>query len=240
MQNPNQPFNQSNPFDYSSAPVPVAQASGEVRLEFLRKTYSLFLAGIICSMLVGALTLRTPALLMAAYGVLTNPLIALVLIVGGSFGARAVSRIEGVNYAALFGFTGLLGWIITPLLYMYEARQPGIVTQAAIMTSLTFGALTAYVFVSKKDFNFLGGMLFVGIIGLVLGGLVNLFFFHSLGASYFMAWFTLLLFSGFVLYDTSNIMNRTDSRGYCSAALELYLDFFNMFLAILRILGGRR
>lgn len=229
MQNPQQPFNQSNPFDYSSASVPVAQSSGEARLEFLRKTYALFFAGIICCLLMGA-----------ALGVISHPLILLVLILGGSFGAQAVSRTEGLNYAALFGFTGMLGWLFTPMLAMYELRQPGIVTQAAALTTITFGALTAYVFVSKKDFSFMGGLLFVGLIGLIVGGLANAFLFHSPIASYLMAWFTLLLFSGYVLYDTSNIMRRYDSRGYCSAALSLFLDFFNMFLAILRILSGSR
>jgi modulator of FtsH protease len=238
MQNPNQPFNQSNPFDYSSAPVPVAQSSGEVRLEFLRKTYALFFAGIICCLLVGAATLRVPALFGISASL--NPLIALLLIVGLSYGAQAVSRMEGLNYAALFTFTGFLGFIFAPMLAIYELQQPGILAQAAVLTTITFSALTAYVFVSKKDFSFMGGLLFVGLIGLILGGLANAFLIHSPVASYLMAWFTLLLFSGYVLYDTSNIMQRYDSRGYCSAALSLFLDFFNMFLAILRILSGSR
>ncbi|RYG62174.1 BAX inhibitor (BI)-1/YccA family protein, partial [bacterium] len=108
------------------------------------------------------------------------------------------------------------------------------------LTTITFGALTAYAFVSKKDFSFMGGILFVGLIGLVLGGLANAFLFHSPLTSYLMAWFTLLIFSGYVLYDTSNIMQRYDTKGYCSAALSLFLDFFNMFIAILRILMGSR
>ncbi len=237
MQNP-QPFNQSNPFDTSSNFVPVSQSSGEVRLEFLRKTYALFFAGIICCLLAGAATLRVPGLFNISASL--SPLIAIVLIIGLSVGAQAVSRIEGLNYAALFAFTGVLGFLFAPMLAFYDLRQPGIVTQAAALTTITFGALTAYVFVSKKDFSFMGGMLFVGLIGLIVGGFANAFFFRSPVASYFMAWFTLLIFSGYVLYDTSAIMRRYDSRSYCSAALSLFLDFFNMFLAILRILSGSR
>ena len=86
----------------------------------------------------------------------------------------------------------------------------------------------------------MGGILFVGVVGLVLGGLANAFIFHSPLTSYIMAWFTLLIFSGYVLYDTSNIMRRYDTGAYCSAALSLFLDFFNMFMAILRILSGSR
>jgi len=239
MQNP-QPLNQgSNPFNYSSANVPVAQSSVDVRMDFLRKTYALFLAGIICSLLVGALTLRTPSLFTISASL--NPLIAILLIVGLSFGAQVASRIEGLNYVALFSFTGVMGFVFAPMLHAYDAMQPGIVTQAAMLTTITFSALTTYVFVSKKDFSFMGGLLFVGLIGLILGGIANALLFHSAVTSYLMAWFTLLIFSGYVLYDTSNIMRRYDSRAYCSAALSLFLDFFNMFLAILRILsGGRR
>lgn len=239
MQNPNQPLGQSNPFDYSSS-VPVANSSGEVRLEFLRKTYALFMLGIVVTLLVGAATLQVQPLMAASLAVWRMPLLALVLLFGLSIGAQAVSRVEGLNYVALFGFTGLIGWLFTPLLAFYELRQPGILGQAAALTTIMFGSLTAYVFVSKKDFSFMGGLLFVGLIGLILGGLVNAFLLHSPFTSYIMAWFTLLLFSGYVLYDTSNIMLRYDSRGYCSAALSLYLDFFNMFMAIVRILGGGR
>ncbi len=240
MQNPNNPYTQSNPFDYSSATVSVAQSSATERLEFLRKTYLLFLAGILCCVVTGAATLHVPALMRASLSVLQMPLLAMILIIGLSWGAQAVSRVEGLNYAALFGFTAVIGWIFTPILAIYEMRQPGILGQASALTIIMFGALTTYVFISKKDFSFMGGLLFVGLVGLVLGGLVNAFLIHSPIASYLMAWFTLLLFSGYVLYDTSNIMRRYDTRSYCSAALSLFLDFFNMFLAIIRILAGSR
>ncbi|HEY0074704.1 MAG TPA: Bax inhibitor-1 family protein, partial [Abditibacteriaceae bacterium] len=59
-------------------------------------------------------------------------------------------------------------------------------------------------------------------------------------AGYWMAWISLFLFSGFVLYDTSQIIHRYDAKSYCAAALSLFLDFFNIFMAILRILAGSR
>ena len=229
-----------NPFAYSSQSLTVADSPVEVRMEFIRKTYSLFLAGILCALVAGSITLNSAPVLGAAMGILRSPLIAIVLLFGLSMGAQAVSRIEGINYAALFGFTAFIGFLFAPILRMYEGSAPGIVMQAAVLTTITFSALTAYVFVTKKDFSFLGGMLFVGVILLVLGGLANVFFFKSAGASYFMAWITLFLFSGYVLYDTSQIIHREDSKGYVSAALSLFLDFFNMFMAILRILSGNR
>lgn len=240
MNSPSNTPQGENPFAYSSQPVMVAQSSADVRMEFIRKTYSLFMAGILMALIAGTVCLRVDAVLNLSLMVLSNPLIAVVLLFGLSMGAQAVSRIEGLNYAALFGFTAFIGFLFAPMLALYEMRVPGIVGQAAFLTTIIFGSLTAYVFVTKTDFNFLGGMLFVGIIALVLGSLANVFFFKSAGASYWMAWVTLFLMSGFVLFDTSRIIHRYDAKGYCSAALSLFLDFFNMFMAILRILGGRR
>ncbi len=240
MNFPNQQGQNTNPFSYSSQPVSVADSPVEVRMNFIRKTYSLFLAGILCALVAGTICLRVPAVGALAVGIYSNPLIALVLLFGLSIGAQAVSRVEGLNYAALFGFTAFIGFLFAPLLAIYERSMPGIVGQAALLTSITFGALTAYAFISKKDFSFLGGMLFVGLAALILGGLANVFLFKSIGASYWMAWVTVLLFAGYVLYDTSQIIHRYDAKGYCSAALSLFLDFFNMFMAILRILGGNR
>jgi modulator of FtsH protease len=229
-----------NPFDYSSQPMTVAQSSTDVRMDFIRKTYSLFMAGILMALIAGTVCLNVEPVFNLAAMILSSPLIAIVLLFGLSMGAEAVSRIEGVNYAALFGFTAFIGFLFAPILAMYEMRAPGIVGQAAFLTTTIFGGLTAYVWVTKKDFNFLGGMLFVGLFAVIIGGLANVFLFKNSGASYWMAWVTVVLFSGFVLYDTSRIIHRYDSKGYCSAALSLFLDFFNMFMAILRILGGRR
>lgn len=227
----------SNPFDYSSEPMSVAQGSAEARMEFLRKTYSLFLAGILMAIVAGAVTLNVDSILSLALTILRVPLLAIALIFGLSMGAQAVSRTEGLNYVALFGFTGFMGFLFAPILAMYGGP---LVTQAGVLAAVIFGSLTAYVFITKKDFSFMGGILFVGMIALIAGGLLNVFWFKSAGAGYWMAWVSLFLFSGFVLYDTSQIVHRYDSRGYVSAALSLFIDFFNIFMALLRILSGNR
>ena len=93
--------------------------------------------------------------------------------------------------------------------------------------------------VSKKDFSFLGGMLFISLIALIVAGFV-LMFFHSsmLGSLYSVG--GVLIFSGYVLYDTSLIMQRLQPDQAVSGAVNLYLDFFNLFLFIMRLLGNRR
>jgi FtsH-binding integral membrane protein len=104
-----------------------------------------------------------------------------------------------------------------------------------------FGGLTAYVFATKKDFSFMRGMLTTGLIVVFLAVVLNLFLVGSSALSFGISCAALLLFSGFVLYDTSNIIRRYPTNEYVAGALSLYLDAFNIFLALLRILNaGRR
>lgn len=232
----------SSPNTFASGQTlqPVSLASAGTRMDFIRKTYVLFMAGIVAAIVMGAITISVPPLFYAALALLKMPLLALLLLLGSVWIATALSRTEGLNYVALFGFTAFIGFWITPLLALYAQAAPGILTQAAVLTLLIFGSLTTYVFVTRKDFSFLGGMLFVGLIALIGGGLLNIFWFKSSAADYWMAWGILLIFSGYVLFDTSRIIHRYDENSYCTAALALFLDFFNMFLAILRILYGSR
>jgi FtsH-binding integral membrane protein len=101
--------------------------------------------------------------------------------------------------------------------------------------------LTAYVFISNKDFSFLRGMVTTGLIVIILAGVLNIFIVGSSAFGFAIAAATLLLFTGFVLYDTSNIIRRYPTNEYVAGALSLYLDAFNIFLALLRLLNaGRR
>ncbi|HKC63054.1 MAG TPA: Bax inhibitor-1 family protein, partial [Pyrinomonadaceae bacterium] len=98
-----------------------------------------------------------------------------------------------------------------------------------------------YVFISKRDFSFLRGMVMTGLTVVVIFALLNFFIIDSSALRFGIASAALLLFSGFVLYDTSNIIRRYPTNEYVAGALSLYLDAFNIFLALLRILnGGRR
>ena len=214
-----------------------AQASVSERMGFVRKVYALFFAATLFA--IGGVALGMsfePLLLFAAQ----HPWIMLLVMLGGVMGAQAVRHVPGVNLAALFGFTTLTGVVISPLIAVILQINPGSILAAGLLTVGIFGGLTAYVFVSKKDFSFMRGMLMTGLIVVILAGVVNIF----LGASalgFAVAAATLLLFSGFVLYDTSNIIRRYPVNEYVAGALDLYLDAFNIFLALLRILNaGRR
>jgi modulator of FtsH protease len=213
-----------------------AQASVEERMGFIRKVYALFFAATLFAIGGVWLGLSFDPLLQFAY---EHPWIMLFAMIGGVMGAQAVRHVPGVNLAALFGFTTLTGVVISPLIAVILRVNPGSILAAGVLTVGIFGGLTAYVFVSKKDFSFMRGMLMTGLIVVILAGVVNIF----LGASalgFAVAAATLLLFSGFVLYDTSNIIRRYPTNEYVAGALSLYLDAFNIFLALLRLLNSSR
>ena len=221
----------------ASRPLTASESGVAERVGFIRKVYALFFAATLFAVGGVFLGFNFPPLMIAAA---RHPLIMFFLMIGGIFAAQAVRHRPGINLVALFGFTTLTGVVISPLLYVISRTNPGSITQAGLLTVGIFGGLTAYVFMTKRDFSFLGGMLAVGLIIIVLAGLINIFV-GSLSMGFGLAVGALLLFSGFVLYDTSNIIRRYPTSEYVAGALDLYLDAFNIFLAVLRLLNsGRR
>lgn len=216
-------------------PLTAGEAAVGERVAFIRKVYALFFIGILFAVGGVLAGFAYPPLMMAA---VQHPIIIFILMIGGVMGAQAVRHVPRVNLVALFGFTTLTGVIISPVLYVIGKTNPASILQAGVLTVAIFGGLTAYVFVSNRDFSFLRGMVIVGLVVLIAAGLINIFV-GSLGLGFALAVAALLLFSGFVLYDTSNIIRRYPTNEYVSAALSLYLDAFNIFLALLRILNRR-
>src|SRR5215213_9319335 len=215
-----------------------ARAGVEERMGFVRKVYALFFAAMLFAIVGVGIGFAFPALML---GVARHPWLTFFALIGGVMGAQAVRLVPGVNLAALFGFTTLTGVIISPLIAVYTQLNPASIWQAGLLTVGIFGGLTAYVFVSKKDFSFMRGMVVTGLIVVVLASLLNVFVVGSSAFSFAISCAALLLFSGFVLYDTSNIIRRYPVNEYVAGALSLYLDAFNIFMALLRILNaGRR
>ena len=231
----NSPFNQNPNAGAMGAPIPIpmaADAGEQARLSFIRMVYVMFTASVLTAVVGGIVSLNSPlgGLVMAF-----APW-SLLAILPLSIGAQVMADKPGLGNVALFGFAALLGIIIAPVVNLYS---PNTVTQAGALTVLIFGALTAYVFVTRKDFNFLGGIVFVGLVACIGAGLLNFFLFKNSGFSYWIAWGVLLFSAGFVLYDTSNIMQRYPLNQPAGAALGLLISFFNIFLSLLRILNGR-
>jgi FtsH-binding integral membrane protein len=139
----------------------------------------------------------------------------------------------------LGAFTFLESLTVASVCAHYEQHGVGqLVAVAWGITLSIFVFLTAYVFVSKKDFSFLGMYLPAALLGFLVFSLVSLIFGFQMGWLY--AFIGALLFSAFIVYDTYMIMNRMGCDDYIIAAIELYLDIINLFLMILQLLGRDR
>jgi FtsH-binding integral membrane protein len=240
--------NQQQPQGWQQQPQPgafgsfgmetAARAGVAERMGFIRKVYALFFAATLFAVAgVGAGLMYPPVMIAIA----SHPWMTFFVLIGGVMGAQAVRLVPGVNLLALFAFTTLTGLVISPAIAIYTRMNPASIWQAGLMTVGIFGGLTAYVFISKKDFSFMRGMMMTGLIVVVMAGVLNLFIVGSSALAFGVSCAALLLFSGFVLYDTSNIIRRYPTNEYVAGALDLYLDAFNIFLALLRILNaGRR
>lgn len=131
------------------------------------------------------------------------------------------AAMNGVTFAAIFTFYSL-----------------GTVTAAFVLTAVMFGSLSAYGFLTKKDLSGWGTFLFMGLIGLI-GALIIEFFIVSSVYSFVVSCAAVVIFAGLTAYDTQKIKQMSfNDRNALSGAFALYLDFINLFLHILRLMGG--
>lgn len=233
QQQPQQPWPPAGGWGGMQATT-AAEANVSERMSFIRKVYALFFLGSLFAIGGVALGLSSEPVLLFAFD---HPWIMLFTMLGGVFAAQTVRHVRGLNVVALFGFTTLTGVVISPLMYVVSQRNPTSILAAGVLTVGIFGGLTAYAFVSKRDFSFMRGMLMVGLVVVVLASLLNIFLTIS-AFSFAISAAALVLFSGFVLYDTSNIIRRYPTNEYIAGALSLYLDAFNIFLALINILNA--
>lgn len=136
---------------------------------------------------------------------------------------------------AMLAFTGLSGLGLGPTLshYLHLPGGSSTVLSAAVITTGVTLALTAYVYKTGKDFSRMGGFLFAGLIAVILASIAAMFV-PAMQAGVSAA--AALLFSGFILYDTSRLV-RGEEDNYVMAACSMYLNVLNLFLSILQLLG---
>lgn len=211
-----------------------AQDSSQARMmSFLKATYQLF-AGSLLAATAGAY------IGMDIVHILAGPLMWVLFAIELGLIFFVIPRVKhtpGVNLAVLFAFTFITGLTIAPLLASIFAMPAGaaIVGQAFLMTSIAFGSISMFAMTTKRDFSSMGKMLFIALIIMIVAGISNIFIQSSL-FQLAIASVGALLFSAFILYDTQQILKGAyDSP--IEAALSLYLDFFNLFISLLQILG---
>lgn len=209
---------------------PAAEASALQTNKVLRNTYMLLSMTLAFSALCAGIAVvmeipRGAAMIMS--------LTALVMIF---FLNKVANSSKGILF--VFAFTGLLGASLGPMLNHYLAFPGGanLVLQAFGTTALVFFGLSGYVLTTKKDFSFMGGFLLVGLIVAVVAMVANIFLaIPALSLAISAA--IVFIMSGFILYDTSRIINGGETN-YIRATVSMYLNIYNLFTSILHLLGA--
>ena len=187
-----------------------------------------------------SLTLAFSAVTAGVSMALGLPHPGLIITLVGYFGLLFLTtkfRNSSAGILCVFALTGFMGYTLGPILSMYLSLPNGhqIVMQALGGTAAIFLGLSAYALTSRKDFSFMGGFLMVGILVAFLAGLGAIFFEMPALSLAVSAAFVLLM-SGLILYETSNIIHGGETN-YIMATVTLYVSIYNLFLSLLHILG---
>jgi FtsH-binding integral membrane protein len=223
-------------FSYNPAVRTLPVRSGVERATLVRRTYALVFASIIVTMLGAGFAVTQPSLFTA---VARHPFITFLCALVPLWMAMRNHRTFPQNLGFTFLFTFIEGIWISPLLVLYERMQPGVLGQAGMLTLTTFGVLSLYAVLSRRDFSAWGGFFTIGLWVLIATSLLNMFF-RNPTASLWLAAGTIFVFGGLLVFDTWRIV-RSGAYGeddYVPAAVQIYLDLLNIFLALLQLLGG--
>lgn len=195
----------------------------------LRKTYFLLSLTLLCSALTAYL------------GVASNARPGGILTIFGMFGLLFLTQaLRNSKWAllAVFAFTGFMGYTLAPLLNFYlhnYLNGASLITTALGGTAVIFLSLSAYALVSRKNFSYLGGFLFAGVMVAFLLSLLG-FFIHVPLLQVLISGAFMLLCSGLILFHTSQIIYGGEDN-YIMATISIYVAIFNIFVSLLSILG---
>lgn len=167
------------------------------------------------------------------------PLI-MVFAFGWVLNKGTLAQVQGM----FWGFSAVMGLSLTPILMAYTGAS---VARVFLITAAMFGGMSLYGYTTKKDLSAMGSFMIMGVWGLIIASIINIFF-QSPGLSYAISVIAVIAFTGLTAYDTqairqmyyeqdsSDMIGRKAIRG----ALSLYLDFINIFVALMNLMGERR
>jgi FtsH-binding integral membrane protein len=232
---------------YDAAPV-VARATAEERAAFITKTYLHLLGAILAFTALEVLWFSTP-LAETMVSFMLGGRYNWLIVVGGFTGVSYLanrwalsSTSLGKQYAGLGLYTVAQSVLFLPMIGFAAAvgaqGEPGILGKAAMITVMMFVALTGIVFVTRKDFSFMRGVLMLaglGTLGLVV---TSVLFGFTLGMLF--SYGMIVLACGYILYDTSNVMLHYRTSQHVAAALALFAAVMLLFWYVLQVLMDRR
>ena len=229
------------------AEAEAAQIDVGLRQHMLR-VYNYMASGVALTGIVAMVVASTPALREAIFGtplawvVMLAPL-AFILVL--SFGIHRLSLFA--TQALFWTFAAVMGLSLASIFLIYTGES---IARVFFITAASFGALSLWGYTTKRDISGWGSFLFIGLVGIIIAGLVNLFM-QSSALQFAISVIGVLIFAGLTAYDTQNIKNTYLTmrgtpggeawleKGAVMGALNLYLDFLNMFMFLLQFLGNR-
>jgi len=219
------------------------RGAADVERRFMAAVYRWMTLGLLVTAGVAFFVASSPAALQVVFG---NRMVFWGLIIA-QFGivialSAAVNKLSAAAAGALFlGYSGLTGITMSAILLVYTGTS---VASAFAVTAGTFLAMSVYGTVTKRDLTSWSTFLFMGLIGVVIASLVNVFTKSSM-VSWVISAAAVVVFTGLTAYDTQRLRRMAAAGAGVAAlpvngALALYLDFINLFLSLLNLFGGRR
>ena len=212
----------------------------------MNKVYGLMSVGMIVTGLVAWLVGTNEMLLAQIFGTPLKWVVMFApLIVVFAFGAMIHKMSVATAQAVFFGYAALMGLSISFIFAVYTGVS---ITQTFLVTAIAFAGLSLYGYTTKRDLSGFGTFLVMGLIGLIVASIVNIFLASS-ALQFAISVIGVLIFAGLTAFDTQNIKNtylqmaNSDSdfigKTAIMGALQLYLDFLNLFMFLLQFMGNR-
>ena len=215
---------------------------------FVHRVYAWMTGGLVVTALVALVTAATPAI---QEPIKRSPFLLLGLIIGTFILVGAlvagISRMSPFAAGVCFVLYSAVNGLIFSLIF--SIYTPGSISRVFFVAAATFGAMSVYGWVTKKDLTSIGNLCAMGVFGVLLSLVVNGLFLRSAGFDLIISCVGVLVFVGLTAYDTQRIKmmhnvgqdgTAADKKAAVIGALRLYLDFINLFLFLLRLMGRRR
>jgi len=215
---------------------------------YMLRVYNYMLAGLVLTGVSAFVALQPSVfqLFFSPTGATALGWIALLAPLGIVFflGFRIQAISVGTAQATFWVFSALMGIGLAPTFLVYTGSS---IARVFFITAATFGAMSLYGYTTKRDLSGWGSFLFMGLIGILIAMVVNIFL-QSTMMDFVISSLGVLIFTGLTAYDTQKIKESysssygadTLSKGAIMGALKLYLDFINLFIMLLRLIGERR
>lgn len=232
---------------------PISQNRSEVLSQYdaglrehFARVYKIMCFGLLITALISYGTSQVPALMQAIHGTWLGIIVALAPL-GIIFFGLTPARVRNMSVTAVstvfYAFTGLLGLSMS---YIFAAYSGESIVRVFLITATMFGVMSLWGYTTKKDLSAMGSFLFMGLIGLIIASVVNIFL-QSSSMQYIISYAGVLIFTLMIAFDTQRIKDMYDVNDSAAAlhklavmsALSLYLDVINLFQFLLSILGNR-